>query len=100
MNGRAVRAPAVAIGAGIADVRERHRPGALVDHRDGRRGAHPGHRGVVDGPLEDPRVRRTHESGDPVFAVDRRGALLEGRGCQARGDLAGLGAAHPVRDRE
>ncbi len=93
-------AGAEAVGAAVADVADRHLLGLEVDDHRRRRRPHPGQLGVLAGALVDRPVRRFDRLGqDPLRR--RRGQLpVEGLGGGFGGDLAGLGAAHPVGDDE
>ena len=91
--------------ARVADVPDRDEVVA-ADERDGHRRAHPGDGRVVRGPVVDAAVRLADQAPDELLGLGRgdRLALRErarerGRG-DRRGDLAGLRAAHPVRDGE
>src|SRR5947207_1481054 len=74
-----------------------------MEERDRHRRAHAGGALVVDRPLVDATVRLLDQLGDAPLAVPvvvALAALLQCRGGERGGDLAGLRPAHPVGDRE
>ena len=89
------------VGARVADMADRDLPVGL-EHRDGHRRAHPRGCRVGRGALVDAQVRGLDQRDDALLAAWRRVELGLGDGArrERRGDLAGLGAAHPVRDGE
>ncbi len=97
--GEALEASAAkAVGAAVADVADRHLLGLRVDDRRGDRGAHPGQCGVAAGVIVDRPVGGFDSLAQ--HPLRRRGWQLRGKGLGGRlgGDLARLGAAHPVGD--
>ena len=91
---------AQAVGAAVADVADRHLFALGTDDRRGQRRPHPGPRGIGAGQLVDPAV-----GGEDRLAQDPLGRAVgkvdvEGVGGRFGGDLARLGAAHPVGDDE
>jgi hypothetical protein len=94
-------AAADAVRAGVADVTDRHASGPVVDERDGHGRAHSGGGGILGRALVDASVRLLDELGHVgLLVAGHVRAQLERFDGQARGDLAGLRAAHAVRDRE
>src|SRR6202041_3489781 len=92
-------AVAQAVGAAVADVRDRHLLLTYVDRRQRR--AHAGVLGAALGELVDVRIRRQRIRRETLLGA--RGvfeAAVEGLDRDPRGDLAGLRAAHAVRDDE
>ena len=87
------------VGTAVADVRERQL--VAVEVGGGERRAHPVERAVLLRDLVDALVRLAHARLEPLLggAVVRQ-AGGERLGREARGDLAGLRAAHPVGDDE
>ena len=75
-------------------------PSALSSERDRHRRPHPRRRRVLVGALEDAPVRLLDQRRDPLLAAVVAGRLLEDGCGEAGRDLAGLGAAHSVGDRE
>src|SRR6185503_13629355 len=87
------------IGARVADVADRD--AAVLDERDRHRRAHAGGGGVLRLALVDPPVGLLNQVVDPLLAARQlAGLVAQRRGCQARGELARLGAAHAVGDSE
>ena len=87
------------VGARVADVADRD--AAVLDERDRHRRAHPRGGGVLRLPLVDAAVGLLDQVVDPLLAAGELGGLVaQGRRREARGELARLGAAHPVGDRE
>lgn len=87
------------VGAAVADVAERQL--VVAEQRRGQGRPHPGPGRVVLGQLVDLLIRGLGDLLELCLAglvIER--ALLEGPGGDPRGDLTGLGAAHPVGDRE
>ena len=94
-------AAAQAVGARVADVRDRDV--VLADVRGGDRRAHPGALLAGLRHLVDARVGLEHALGEQLLGARRAGVAepaLEGLDRDPRGDLAGLRAAHPVGDDE
>ncbi len=92
-------AVAQAVGAAVADVRDRHLLGADVDGRERR--AHARVLGARLGELVDADVRRVRARGEAALGVGRVvEAVLEGLDREPRGDLARLRAAHAVGHHE
>ena len=88
------------VGAGVADMADRDRPRRLVDEQRSHDRPHARGGGILERVPVDAVVRLAKESGERLLAEGVRGTLLErGRGETGR-DLARLGAADTVRDRE
>jgi hypothetical protein len=75
-------AGAVAVGAGVAHVREREGPRLLVHERDRRRCSHPRDRGVGERPLEDAGVGGANGSRHAFLVADCGAHLLDRRRCE------------------
>ncbi len=87
------------IRARVADVAERD--ACALDERGGDRRPHPGGGRIGVGALVDAAVRLLDQRDDALLAADRAGVgVLERRRSEPRRDLARLGAAHAVGDRE
>ena len=91
---------AKAVGAGVADVSDRNLACLLVDEqrRDDR--SHPCRGGVLERVAIDPVVRLLQQLHERALTERVGRTLLQRRRSEVRGDLARLGAADPVGDRE
>ena len=88
------------VGAAVADVADRHLLGLQVDDRRGDRRPHPGQVRVLAGALVDRPVGGLDRLAQDPLRRRLRQLAVEGLGGGFGGDLAGLGAAHPVGDDE
>src|ERR687887_2332883 len=86
------------IGARVADVAEHHR--VVLHARPRYLRPHTGSRRILARALVDAPVRLLNQLDDPALAAADPFAPPDGTGGEARCQLAGLSAAHAVRDRE
>ena len=93
-------APAQPVGAAVADVADADLLVGGVDDRGGDRRPHPGQRGVVVRELVDLPVRGLDRRPQECLRAPVGEVAVEGVGRGPRGDLARLGATHPVGDDE
>ena len=92
--------PAQPVGAAVADVADADLLVGGVDDRGGDRRPHPGQGGVVVRELVDLPVRGLDRRPQERLRAPVGEVAVEGVGRGPRGDLAGLGATHPVGDDE